>query len=468
MRIWRRAALATAGLVAVAATTLVTTPTEAATSFSRISEVGIGSGIVQQPSIARFGSTYEVVWVHYNGSTYSLEARILSAAGAPTGSVITVVSGWGLIRNFPSILFANGQRVIAFAGYQNGGTGANFWDYPAEYYVTSSDGLTWSSPPSGYLSPEADVDGTVVPMGSSSVLTASGVGDSIGFQQGFSASLPTGWSGNTSATGLNASYPGIAVSGTKAWISWLSDSSSAPGVHVQPVLPSLGTRKRAPSSLVNNAYPPTHQRIPLVVRTGTTGPPYTAYARPSGGTKVYIWKYGATSPIALTASGATNVELTGAPGGRLWVFWTDSKGWHATRSNKAATHFGPVTTIGYPANANHTTIAAVGSAGPLEAVSVTIPSFDNTKSAIYAAQIKPRLSCGVSPTSGPPGTKIAVTVKDAGDPVSGATVKFAGKTGTTSSTGVVHFTIPSGPTGKLGITASHSGYTGCSTTVKRT
>jgi hypothetical protein len=305
-----------------------------------------------------------------------------------------------------------------------------------------------------------------------SILTALGTGDRVSYYSGFSPDNPaTAWTGQADTTGNYAVFPGVATtSGGKAWVSWLSttSSSSTIGINVQPILPSLGSRRQAPGSFTGSAYSPAQQTVPLVIRSGTAGPPYTAYVRQDR-LRVFVWRYGASSALALRANNAVYVTLTSAPGGRLWVYWWDNNGWHATRSNKAATRFGPVTRIAFPSNTNHAAIAGYGGAGPLEAVSLSIPGYNTANAAIFATQIKPRLSCAASPTSVNPGAKVAIAVKDAGDAAVGATVHFMGMTAKTNKYGLVHFTVPSGASaGKRTATGGKAGYSGCSTTVRVT
>ena len=479
-----RVAVLAAGL-AVLGSLSTALPTGAVTStahalappFARISESSIGGDTIEQPSIARFGNTYEVVWVHVTGTTnktYGINARILNASGKAVGGIINVVSGWIAIRDYPTILFANGQRVIAFNGNRQNGTGTNPYDQPAEYYLTSSDGISWTLA-SGSLSPAIapdGSDGTAAALGSSSIVTALRDGDHIDYNVGFSPANPaTTWTGTSDNTGNFAAFPGVATAAGKVWLSWYSNDSSVAnhlGVQVQQVQPSLGTRRQAPGSHKGGAASPVQQGVPLVIRSGTSGPPYTAYVQYDTN-RVYVWRFGASSAIGLRATGAYNVTLTSAPAGRLWVYWWDSKGWHATRSNRAATRFGPVTTIPFPSNTNHAAIAGYGAAGPLEAVSLSIPGYNPANAAIFATQIKPRLSCGRSPASVNPGAKVAIVVRDAGDAVAGATVHFMGMTAKTNKYGVAHFTVPSGASaGKRTAYAGRAGYTGCSTTVRVT
>jgi hypothetical protein len=163
--------------------------------------------------------------------------------------------------------------------------------------------------------------------------------------------------------------------------------------------------------------------------------------------------------------GVGDIVLTAAPKGRLWLYWEDRNDWRATRSNKAATKFGPVTVLNLP-NKNdleNNLIAGNGSAGPLEAIAmITTPASANE---IIGRQILPRLSI-VAVHSVTRGKKLHVKVTDAGDPVQGATVHFAGHKAKTNSKGKATFRVSKhAALGSTKVTATNKGYTPVTTKV---
>lgn len=441
-------------------------PADAATVWQTLSGDMRNGGAT--PSIARFGTGYEVVWVAHAGSSQSIQARLLDAAGKPLGSVITVTSGWDQLGNDPTILAHGTSRWIAFNGY-HGGTN-NPYNSDAEYYLTSSNGSSWTLN-SGSLSAAdlaAGATGTAVINDAGTVITGFAQGDGVRYHIGTSTQNPApGTDPITQTTGNFSYYPGLGVDAAnqKVWALWFSNGQ--PGVWAQVIKPAdAGSLVRAPGSHSGSNAHGVQQDLSAASRIG--GGLYTAYVTPLG-QSIDVWRVGAATPLATIhdSRGPENLVLVRAPQGRLWLYWRDFQGgWKATRSNKAATRFGPVSTLGVPSGvSSSTTVSGVGSAGPLEAVASVVTSTGADK--IMSVQVLPRLSISVSPASVARGHTFVATVIDAGDPVKGATVHFNGLTKTTNKFGKVSFTVPSKMSlGKHAVITSHAGYAGARTNIK--
>jgi hypothetical protein len=411
-----------------------------------------------------------VVWVARTGSTWALRGRILSAAGKPIGGQITILSNWAGIALDPTI-FANGStRVVAFGGSKTGISGP--YDTNAEYYTTSPDGKTWTLQP-GTLSADdqASNGGTAVTNHSGTFITAFARGAAVSYHVGTSASDPApGPDPTTASTGNFSGSPGLGtdLKTNDVWALWSSDSgiNGQDGVNAQPIYPTKGSRIHAPGS----SSPTLHsqgvqQDLSAASRVG--GGIYTAYRTPKN-QSIDVWKVGASKPLATINTkhfGAAAILLTPAPQGRLWLFWSDANGWRATRSNKAATRFGPVTVAKPPHNdLQNLFIAGVGSAGPLEAVATMTTSTNVNE--LIARQFLPRLSIAASPHSVARGHAFTATVTDAGDAVQHATVHFDGAKATTNKKGKATFKVShKAPLGKSPVTVSSGGYAGASTSV---
>jgi hypothetical protein len=439
----------------------------ASTGWKPISAGNKYLGSSEAPSVAQFGSGYEAVWLHTYGTTnhtYGLDARLLNAAGKPLGKVIAVTSGWAGIGTDPVILKANDMRVIAFNGYKGSNPSAPYGK-PAEYYFTSTNGKSWTLD-SGSLSAAGayTVDAAVAPMGSTSIITAEYGGDRIDYNVGFSAQNPrSSFDGHTDLTGNYADLPGVAATSTNAWIAWFSDSStpSKEAIQVQQVLPSAGTRVQAPLSYYSktNSASATHERVPIVV---SHGKPYLAYARYDN-QAVEVWRFGAKHPVQIH-SPATLITMASGPSGRLWLMWANGNGWYATRSNKADTRFGPTTHISLKSVQSTGPVLGAGSRGPLVATGFIGNYTNQNKNAVFATQIRPRLTCSVSPGTVKPGKTVSVGVRDAGDKVKGAKVTLEKASAKTKKSGTAKLHAPHVKgtyTAKVGL----AGYVGCSASV---
>ncbi|HTR68999.1 MAG TPA: hypothetical protein VMH41_02070 [Mycobacteriales bacterium] len=424
------------------------------------------------PSVAQFGSTYEAAWMHTYGTgtshTYGIDARILSGGDKPVGKVITVTKGWSVIAADPVILKADGMRVIAFNGAK-GSNPASPYGTPAEYYFTSSNGKAWTLHAGGLTAETSFAnDASVAAIGSTSIITAEYGGDRIQYNVGFptSANPPSSFDGHTEPTGNYADLPGVAATGSKAWIAWYSSSNikkNGGGIQVQQVLPSTGTRMQAPGTYqkANNLTGATHERVPIVIAHGK---PFVAYSRYDN-QGVYVWKVGAKKPFAkLKTPGEYEVTLATGPGGRIWVLWYGSGGTYASRSNKADTHFGPKTHVSNSPNQAPGAMLASGSHGPLVVTAFIGNYAQAKKDAIFSTEIRPRLSCSASPSTTKGGKKVAIKVVDAGDPVKGAKVSFAKVSKKTNKKGLAKIHVPHAA-GTYAAKASISGYVGCTTKV---
>lgn len=426
-------------------------------------------GITPEPSIARFGHGYEVVWVARTGSTEAIHARILSAAGKPIGPQHTVVGGWANLALDPTILTYNGQRAVAFSGGKTGKSGP--YDTDAEYMATSTNGTSWPLY-NGSLSAN---DGAS--QGNTAVI-AVGTTTIAGFtrQQGLvyhigvpsSADPQPGPDPETAKTGNASASPGLGKDAKtgQVWALWYSNSGiiGQDGVNAQVISPTPGSRVHAPgSSSPKTLSVAAEQDLSAVERIG--GGIYTAYRSPNA-LSIVVWKVGASKPVATIhdTRGVGYVTMAAAPGGRVWLYWSDGDGWRATRSNKAATKFGPALTAKVPNGDDEGGfLAGNGAAGPLEAVATIINSKGQQE--VIARQFLPKLKATVKPHSVKGGKSFTVKVTDAGDAVKGATVHFNGHKKKTSKKGIAKFKASGVSKGKHSITVAFGGYVGASTKV---
>jgi hypothetical protein len=215
-----------------------------------------------------------------------------------------------------------------------------------------------------------------------------------------------------------------------------------------------------PGSVVDGQASQPLQRTPVTGRIGAPGV-YVAYGAgyPSV-TTVNLFRVGSGARVVARATGASNVNVAPAPEGRLWVMWQVGVRYFATRSNRAATRFGPVTAIAAPAGTVSTFgLWGEGSLGRLDLLAHT--GTVSNQVSFWHTQVLPRLDVTAPKAVALPakaGAKATVRVKvtDVGDPVAGVRVTFAGQTKPTNLQGVATFPVRRG--GKFAAAAQRPGY----------
>jgi len=215
--------------------------------------------------------------------------------------------------------------------------------------------------------------------------------------------------------------------------------------------PGTGIRVRPPHSTATvvapkSAHAWTQQRTSISGRIGAHNI-YLAYgagnnmfnARPA------LWKVGSPKVLILkNQHDAQHVGMAPAPGGRLWVYWDRNGKIYASRTNRAATHFGAVVKVsGALGGDTFYRLDGEGSLGQLDLFALTdVPGRDLEW---YTQRIAPGLSLGCAKTA-KPGKTLKCDVRDAGEPVPGIDVKAAfgshHVTGTSNAQGKVKLKVP--------------------------
>jgi hypothetical protein len=233
-------------------------------------------------------------------------------------------------------------------------------------------------------------------------------------------------------------------------LAYSSNVSGKPGLFVRTVKPGLGATTLVPKSLTGKDFAAPDLRLPLVAREG--GGVFLAYC---GGyptcKQVYLWRVTGGVPSAVTsATYVEDVNASRGPEGRIWVMWwnRDVNQIFASRSNKKATVFGPIVSTKLPPGSDHVwKLFGEGSVGPLDVFASA-----GSPSVYWHTQLLPKLVVHCARLDK---DTISCTVTDAGDPVPGTSVKFAGQTKTTTASGTATFTSTATA---LTATASKKGY----------
>ena len=114
--------------------------------------------------------------------------------------------------------------------------------------------------------------------------------------------------------------------------------------------------------------------------------------------------------------------------------WGDASGLFVTRTNRAAGVLEPVQKIHAPSGNGLTYVQCEGSAGPVDL-------FADDGTGFFHAHLLAQLTVHAAAAHG----KVTVSVRDAGDPVAGASVAVGGRHLKTGTSGTVTLTLRPGP-----------------------
>jgi len=393
-----------------------------------------------------------VVW-RKNGSTQEIWQTPIAANGTVEASS-AVQTGWAAIGNPAVATSIDGLTLNAFwGGIRSSSTSDPYQNL--NYAYSSNGGAAWTLWPGGT---SAD-GGNAYLNGLSAARLSATFFESWGsyVHRGVDTTSPVYHftaAPTDSCCGYDANIAADQASGS-VLVAWYSNQSGYEGVWTQSIDPAtgqpLGTPARMPRSATtyHGALHAGAQlaRTPLVARLDARG---FAVAYPGGyptTTRALVWRVGTKRAIlAGTATGGVrNVGLAAAPGGRVWVFWSQSaRGGPvivARRSNADVTAFGPPLTIAVPKGTTDVwKLDGDGQAGVLD----LIASLGGGGGiANWHTQILPALS--VNPSRGSLSrsgrTRLVVTVMDAGAPIRGAKVKDGGTSAKTDRSGRATLTL---------------------------
>lgn len=428
----------------------------------RITDLSGGSG--DEVGVVRTSEgVLHVAWIQKQDSTLSLMHTAITApaqAGAPT----PILTGWNGINNPAIIAPRSGGLRIFFGGlrmtpndvFSQGNlysavadiTG-NQWKLLAQVFSASTS--VYASP----VGSTESLDGQLV----LAWATTNGVGVHVGLD----GKMPD----EIYQKACCGYQPGLAtdsVSG-EVVLAWYSNATNADGLYTQTILPPGSDQIAVPGSFTmfdgRRSSISNDQRIGITGRLKAPGV-YLAYGSGYPACKtVNLWKYKSEAPMVVASvEGANLFNVAVGPEGRLWVMWKQGNRLFAVRSNKAATRMGEI--VGFnppPGSESIRRVQGNGALGPMDAL--VLVTTGSSASATWHTQVFPRLSLSVSPKtlSDATGRLLNFVVSDAGDPVDGATITFAGQKVTSDAQGKAIITLASLP--KPGVqtaTASLGGY----------
>lgn len=399
--------------------------------------------------------------VFQTSTTAGMSANGVGALSiSPSGHVGPAVQAlsWSAPNGIPGLAVLSGGALEAtFGGSPSGDDGP--WG------ITSSNGgSTWSAPVNiGSGSMKAgDSHVNVVNSNGTPVLSAGCCGGIV-IQQGFGPGAPTSQVTNAS-DGAAGNVDSAVDAATGAVVdSW--DSADGSGGHwFQQVAPTQAPAVNAPDPSQFGSG------LPLIIAGRDSGPGvFAAYpANNSASTQIRLLRYGGGSVAVGRVKGlrAPVVGDATGPDGRIWVFWYGNIGSQGiiavTRSNKAVTQFEPIQQFHFANWPYLFVLQGDGRLGPLDMlINGTAPSPPGQPlvNGIYWSRMRPQLSATASAHKIKAGKfKVKVSVSDAGDPVSGATVSAGGQNATTKAKGDAKLTVAGASGDHVNAKVSAPGY----------
>jgi hypothetical protein len=423
-----------------------------------------------------------VVWskVTTQLSTGGYNLAIMSATGK-VGKPSAIIKGWSGV-SFQPTLVPNGKSPLLIFSGQKGSSGG------------LAAGCVVGAKPA---SPQWAVQSWS--LSSNCVFSNVGYGDAT---ENKSGQLAAGWAGGSGAeyrigisptipaTGkdkqitLTLSHAGsVALANNTsgngddylAFYRFFSKNASKDGVYVKD-LTADGALLRAPHSGTQSVgwSPAAGQRASMASPNAHGGGIYVAYCTDKANCPTYLlWKAGAKKAITVPGTKvAVGLAMSAGPDGRLWLAWYNEQQNRVLvmRTNKADNRFGPAHSFPVPCFQDGNTHLALtsGNDGRLD-VGLECLSVKQTKPTIFVTQSEATLSISANhgKITNTHANKVTFTVTDAGDPISGAKVKVAGKTVTTGKNGKVTVTFAKGAKpGTDTAVASAANYFNGTTTIK--
>jgi hypothetical protein len=454
-----RIAVITLGLIAAVSPAALA---RGSTHWTRVTPTN--GGITDEIYAVRTGDgVLHVVWAP-SGSPGQLLHTTVSPAGTVGGST-SIASGWAAIGN-PAIVRATNGALVTVAGAQRSTSSSDPIQDQA-LWSSADSGTTWSLYPTDIATGSGAADPLSAAFGpdGSTLFTTWTTSAGVFVHRGTDASVPAVNLQQSAGWNCCGYDPGIASdpAGGHLLVAWYSNATGHGGLAAQLIDPASAGAIGAPQLMPGSSQSQPGERTQVVARPGSG-----IYLADGGGdpaTRALIWRYGAAAStvVGSSRSGVDDVGVAADPTGRLWSFWRTGSGnttlLHARRSNPAVTRWGAEVLLRAPAgetdiwkldgNAQSSKLDLLG----LFTVAGSVATWDT--------QVLPGLTISVKAHSG---GKLTVTVTDAGQPVSGATVRAAGHSARANHQGVAKLNIGRVRSHVL-TTAAKAGYTSASLTV---
>ena len=435
-------------LAAALTLTLALASTAHAAGWQQVTASG-GANIDEVSTVRTPDGVLHVAW-HKDGDLF----HTAIAANGKVGASTPIQSAWAGVED-PAIVAVPGGLRAFWGGIRTVEAGEPNQDLNTAF--SADGGASWQLQigtiiPTGAQSYASDVSATTLPNGSTLQSWFGTLGTWV--HAGLDPAAP---SHDFQTAGSYGYDPGIASAANgAATLAWFSNANALPGVLAQGVAADgspTGPQLRMPGSQVMLGGG-TLARTPVVSRAGNGGF-YVAYGLgyPTAN-QARVWRVGAAKTTLLDTTDAnTKMTLAPAADGRLWVVWTDgtfgTQRVLAARSNEQASAWGQPVDLGHAKAANQV-YAVDANATPAGLDVLALFGIGTTSGgSTFVTRVQPGLTLKAKRSD----HGATFTVTDAGDPVKGAKVKLAGKSGKTDKKGRVTLDARKGTA-----TASADGY----------
>lgn len=417
-----------------------------------------GGNLEEVSAVRTPDGVLHVVWSPYTpGATTNELLYTTISPGGTVGSTSTLASGWASIDD-PAIarrsdgalvVVANAMRstnasdpILNQAMWTSTDDGATWTLYPTDtaYQVSGGDPVSLAFGPDG-TTPFATWD-AIVHRGTDPMVGNVNLTESAGWN------CCAYWGGIAFAPATN-----------QLVVTWYSNATGHYGLAAQQIDPSNAAPIGSPVVMPGSTQIATDERTQVVARHG--GGIYAADANgyPTA-TRALIWRYGAprSTVVGSASAGISAVGVAADPGGRLWAFWFARSGdttlVYARRSDPSGAHWGAAVVMRPPGGESDAwKLDGNGQAGKLDLLGLFTV---NGTVATWDTQVLPGLSVSAKADHG---GKLTVKVTDAGQGVSGATVRADGRSAKTNHSGVAHLSLGSHHPRSVKLSAVRSGYT---------
>ena len=435
-------------LILAAALALIAAPAADAAVWRQVTASG-GAGIDQVGLVRTSDGVLHVAW-HKDGDLLHTAIR-----GGRVGATSPIQSGWTGHMDAALTAVPGGIRAVWGAIRSTDTSDPN---QDLNTALSTDGGTSWQLTPGSIIPRGAqaygsDAAATTLPDGTVLEAWAGTLGTWV--HSGLDPATPNfDYQAPLGTYGYN---PGLAAdAGGRAMMAWFSSGSTRLGVVAQGVNADgspAGAAMTMPGSQVMQGGSSLSKTS--IVARAKSGGFYVGYALgyPTAN-RVRVWRVGASSAKLLARTDANSQVTLAADGnGRIWAVWSDGTfgDTHvlAARSNPEATEFGAPVDAGAVRGAHSTySVDASATASALDILAL-FGTGTSSGGATYVAHIRPGLTLKARKRSG----RVTFTVTDAGDPVRGATVRAAGRSGRTDRRGRVTLTLK-----RARATASAPGY----------
>ena len=420
-------------------------------------------GNIYEPTQAWFGPSVQVLWPQkMSSSQEGYFTAVLDSEGRVTTGSTAAFPAWQALTKNPTLLSLGGQRFLSFSGLNPGRSGAQYFaTAPDATSFSVSDG-SMSETQSAYAAYGSDaIDNAGTPVWAGNAGSTNGIRWHVGTSPTNPA--PAGSDQSYTLSGCcayNAALARDAATGA-VYAAFYSNSNatSENGVQVGQILPGAAGWRQAPGSTevedgrASSSDP--GQQVAMVGRAG--GGVFVAYGMgyPTP-TAIRILNVvtGATLDIP-RAKDARRIAMSAEPDGRLWLTWSEGTKVKAVHTNAAATRLGSIGTWGAPRGTEYLWKSSI--AGTAGGASVVYTATTQNAINVWQTMVSRTLTVSANPGAVRRGGSVTFTVTDAGDPVSGATVRFGSRTGTTNGAGKVTLNAPAAR-GSVKATAKKGAY----------